>query len=122
MRRRRAARRSERPRRRWAPERFAAAADRLARAGARPVLVGSAVDLPVSSAVRECATTAVYDLTGRTDLGTLAAVFACCAAVVGNDSGPLHLARAVGAATVGCTGAATRSTPRRRCAPGTGRC
>jgi ADP-heptose:LPS heptosyltransferase len=89
------------PRRRWAPERFAAVADRLALAGVRPVLVGSGADLPASAAVCNHATTPLHDLTGRTDLGTLAAVLRRCAIVVANDSGPLHLARAVGPATVG---------------------
>jgi ADP-heptose:LPS heptosyltransferase len=89
------------PRRRWAPKRFAAVADRLAAAGARPVLVGSAADESVSAAVRSHATTPVRDLTGHTDLGTLAAVLRRCAVVVANDSGPLHLALAVGPATVG---------------------
>jgi ADP-heptose:LPS heptosyltransferase len=46
-------------------------------------------------------TVPLHDLTGRTDLGTLAAVLRRCAVVVANDSGPLHLARAVGPATVG---------------------
>jgi ADP-heptose:LPS heptosyltransferase len=89
------------PRRRWTPERFAAVADQLAVAGVRPVLVGSGADIPASAAVRRHATTPLHDLTGRTDLGTLAAVFRRCAVVVANDSGPLHLARAVGPATVG---------------------
>jgi len=89
------------PRRRWAPERFAAVADGLAAVGVRPVLVGSVADLSASAAVRSHTTVALHDLTGRTDLGTLAAVLRRCAVVVANDSGPLHLARAVGPATVG---------------------
>jgi ADP-heptose:LPS heptosyltransferase len=89
------------PRRRWAPKRFAAVADRLAVAGVRPVLLGSGVDLPASAAVRRHTAASLHDLTGRTDLGTLTAVLRRCAVVVANDSGPLHLARAVGPATVG---------------------
>ena len=89
------------PRRRWAADRFAAVADELSAAGVRPVLVGSSSDLPMSAAVRRHAKAPLADLTGRTELGTLAAVFGRCAVVVANDSGPLHLARAVGAATVG---------------------
>jgi ADP-heptose:LPS heptosyltransferase len=38
---------------------------------------------------------------GWTDLGTLATVLRRCAVLVANDSAPLHLARAVGASTVG---------------------
>jgi ADP-heptose:LPS heptosyltransferase len=89
------------PRRRWAADRFAAVADGLCAAGIRPVLVGSGSDVPMSAVVCRHAKAPLADLTGRTDLGTLAAVFGRCAVVVANDSGPLHLARAVGAATVG---------------------
>ena len=89
------------PRRRWPAERFAALTDLLVAAGARPVLVGGPGDAPVSTAVREVAAGPVADLTGRTDLGALAGVLERCAVVVANDSGPLHLARAVGTATVG---------------------
>ncbi len=89
------------PRRRWPARRFAALAGELTAAGARPVLVGGPGDAEVSSAVSEAATGQVTDLTGRTDLGGLAAVLERCAVVVANDSGPLHLARAVGTATVG---------------------
>ena len=89
------------PRRRWAPDRFAAVADGLKAAGVQPVLVGSRSDSPMSAAVERYATAPIKDLTGCTDLGTLAAVLQRCTVVVANDSGPLHLARAVGAATVG---------------------
>jgi ADP-heptose:LPS heptosyltransferase len=89
------------PRRRWPAERFAALADALVAAGARPVLVGAASEADVSGAVRAAAAHPIVDLTGRTGLGALAAVLARSAVVVANDSGPLHLARAVGTATVG---------------------
>jgi ADP-heptose:LPS heptosyltransferase len=88
-------------RRRWPAERFAAVADALTTAGARPVLVGAASEAEVSDAVVAAAGRPLTDLTGRTDRGTLAAVLERCAVVVANDSGPLHLARAVGSATVG---------------------
>ncbi|HXV92217.1 MAG TPA: glycosyltransferase family 9 protein, partial [Pseudonocardia sp.] len=58
-------------------------------------------DVAVSATVREHARRAVTDLTGRTELGVLAGVLARCAVLVADDSGPLHLARAVGTATVG---------------------
>jgi ADP-heptose:LPS heptosyltransferase len=89
------------PRRRWPAGRFAALADALVAEGARPVLVGAAGEADVSADVVAAAAQPLTDLTGRTDLGTLAAVLRRCAVLVGNDSGPLHLARAVGAATVG---------------------
>jgi ADP-heptose:LPS heptosyltransferase len=89
------------PRRRWPAQRFAALADHLTGLGARPVLVGAAGEVDVSNAVANAATRPIIDLTGRTDLGALAAVLQRCAVVVADDSGPLHLARAVGSATVG---------------------
>jgi ADP-heptose:LPS heptosyltransferase len=104
------------PRRRWPADRFAALVDGIGAAGARAVLVGSGADAAVSRAVRAAAAGTVCDLTGRTDLGTLAAVLARCAVVVANDSGPLHLARAVGAATVGlfwCGNAINAAAPTR---------
>jgi ADP-heptose:LPS heptosyltransferase len=104
------------PRRRWPAARFAAVADVLTAAGARPVLVGSGADAAPSAAVAAGALGPVTDLTGRTDLGTLAAVLERSAVVVGNDSGPLHLARAVGTATVGlywCGNAINAAPPTR---------
>jgi hypothetical protein len=56
---------------------------------------------PTCPSARRRAGSAPADLTGCTDLGTLAAVMRRCAAVVANDSGPLHVARAVGVPTVG---------------------
>jgi ADP-heptose:LPS heptosyltransferase len=104
------------PRRRWPAERFAAVADAVARAGARPVLVGGATEADVGSAVAAGTDSPVLDLSGRTALGTLAGVLERCAVVVANDSGPLHLARAVGSATVGlfwCGNAINAAAPTR---------
>jgi heptosyltransferase II len=89
----------------WLPERFAELA-RLLRAerdiGA--VVVGSRADAPVC---REIAAGApgVVDLSGRTDLPTLAGVLAVAHGVVANDSGAMHLAAAVGARVVAVFGA-----------------
>lgn len=44
------------------------------------------------------------DLTGRTDLPRVAAVLKSCAGFVGNDSGLMHLAAALGVPTVGIFG------------------
>jgi heptosyltransferase-2 len=79
----------------WLPERFAELATSLAAAEISTVLVGSNAD---RAACREIAgmTTAV-DLSGRTDLATLAGVLSAAAHVVANDSGAMHLAAAVGA-------------------------
>jgi ADP-heptose:LPS heptosyltransferase len=88
------------PRRRWPPDRFAAVADALAERGARVVLVGAPADAELSSAVLRAMRHQAVDLTGRLSLCGLTGLLAGCALLVGNDSGPRHLAAAVGTATV----------------------
>lgn len=48
----------------------------------------------------------VLDLAGRTDIGALAAIYARCRLVLGPDSGPLHIAAAVGTPSVSLFGPA----------------
>lgn len=99
------------PTKRWPAASFAAAGAALAaRHGLRLVLVGAPGDRPATAAVGDALRAggfphgAVVDLTGRTDIPTLAAVLAGAVVVLSNDSGPMHLARAVGAPTVGVFG------------------
>ncbi|MBE0477063.1 MAG: glycosyltransferase family 9 protein [Coriobacteriia bacterium] len=88
-------------RRRWPVKRFAEVGDGLARAGATVVLTGAAPDALLTVGVREAMREKPVDLAGRLSLGGVCALYARCAVVVSNDSGPLHLAAAVGAPTVG---------------------
>ena len=82
---------------RWPPESFAALADELTGDGIRVVIVGSAADRPVAAEVLRAGKRAgVLDLTGATDLASLAGVFTHCRCLVTNDSGAMHLAAAVG--------------------------
>src|SRR4029453_10390892 len=57
-----------------------------------------------TSATRAAAVPQMIDLTGRTDLPTLAAVLALSTTVVSNDSGAMHVAAAVGAPVVALFG------------------
>jgi ADP-heptose:LPS heptosyltransferase len=88
-------------RRRWPPEKFAALGDALARAGARVAVVGVEKDRALVSKVVDGMNRQALDLCGRLSLGGLAGLLSRCAVTISNDSGPLHLATAVGAATVG---------------------
>ncbi|MCK2216283.1 glycosyltransferase family 9 protein [Actinomadura sp. ATCC 31491] len=86
------------PRRRWPARRFAAVADRLG----RPVVVTGTPEeaglvAEVVAAMRRPAT----PLVGALSIGGLAALYQRCALVLANDTGPRHLAAAVGAATIG---------------------
>ena len=96
------------PRRRWPEDRFAAvAADRLA-AGDVVVLVGDDSDAPAAAEIARLAAARVpegaeriRDLAGTVPIGELPGVLATADVVVADDSGPRHLAVAVGTPTVG---------------------
>ncbi len=98
------------PTKRWPAARFAQVGAALAeRHGLDVVLVGGPGDRLVTAAVNEAigaprAAARVVDCAGRTDVAALAAVLAGARVVVSNDSGPMHLARAVGTPTIGIFG------------------
>lgn len=112
------------PRRRWPAERFAAVARKAADDGFRVFVVGDSsekelaetvVELTVEHSQPDQSSTggsgtalpavqsrpAVQSLAGKLSLGGLAALLARSAVVVANDSGPRHLAQALGTPTVG---------------------
>ncbi len=85
----------------WRSERWAQVADDLAkRYGAKVILTGSAGEMPLVRAIAERMTSRPLVAAGQTTLGQLAALMARCRLVLGVDSGPLHLAVAVGTPTV----------------------
>jgi len=114
---------------RWPHHRFAAIADRLvAERGAQIVLVGGSDDRSIADAMlvamkhkdrsgldRPDQSPGVIDLVGRTTLGELGAVLERCHLFLGNDTGPVYLAAAVGTPVVALFG----PTDPRRYAPAT---
>jgi ADP-heptose:LPS heptosyltransferase len=88
-------------RRRWPPEKFAAVGDWLAARGVRVVIPGIGSERKIIEAVAGRMRHEPQELCGRLSLKGLTGLLSRCALVVGNDSGPLHLAHAVGAPTVG---------------------
>jgi lipopolysaccharide heptosyltransferase II len=93
---------SNAPSRRWSADRFRDLVTRLVAGGSRVVVFGGPTERDLSN---EIAGSSGIDLGGRTDLPLLAAGLAECELVVSNDSGPLHLAAAVGTRTVSLWGA-----------------
>jgi ADP-heptose:LPS heptosyltransferase len=95
--------------RRWPRENFAVLADRLAREeGLAVVFVGSAAEREYTALAREpAASPRVLDLAGELSTAELVALLARAAIVVTNDSGPMHLAAAIGAPTLGLFGPET---------------
>ncbi len=89
------------PQRRWPAEKFAAVGDALVEAGVQVVVTGTGDESTLVEAVVASMRLASQNLCGRLSLGGLAGLLSRSAVTVSNDSGPLHLAAAVGAATVG---------------------
>jgi heptosyltransferase-2 len=86
---------------RWPAERFAALADMLnERVGADVVLVGAAEELGISEEVARHMRARPIVLTGKTDLAQTAAVLQASDLLVTNDTGPAHVAAAVGCPVV----------------------
>ena len=97
--------------RRWPSASFAELARRLIEEDGVPVVLVGTPSERVYSAAIACAVgaapDALSDLTGELSIGELCALLAGAGAVVSNDSGPMHLAAALGAPTVGLFGPET---------------
>ncbi len=91
---------------RWPAEHFAALADLIHAAWKIPVIVtGSAGDAPLWEAMQKHVQSApVINLIGKTGLDSLAALYSQAAFVVSGDSGPMHIAVAVGTPTLALFG------------------
>jgi lipopolysaccharide heptosyltransferase I len=82
---------------RWPPEHFAVLARRSQSVfGGSVVFVGGSEEMELAQSVRRHLTGPSLDLTGRTSLPQLAAMLARADVMLANDTGPLHLAAALG--------------------------
>jgi lipopolysaccharide heptosyltransferase I len=82
---------------RWPPRHFAALLGRAqATFGGTALFVGAAAEAPLAAAVRAGLAGPSLDLSGRTTLPQVAALLARADVMLANDTGPLHLAAALG--------------------------
>lgn len=89
----------------WPPERFADLANRLVnRYDCDVVLFGTAAEAGVSQAIVADLRRAPVDLTGKTPIADLPALLSQCHLFIGNDSGAMHVAAAVGLPVVAIFG------------------
>jgi ADP-heptose:LPS heptosyltransferase len=97
----------------WFADRTAAVIDRAARRGIATVLVGGPGDVELAAEVEKLAQARVWNLAGKTSLRDLFGIFRHARAAFGPDSGPMHIAAAVGCRVVSLWGAtsAARSAP-----------
>ena len=89
----------------WPAERFAAAADGLAESeGARIVLLGSPAEGPLTARIASLMKTAPVDLAGKDRVAFLPALLRRFSVLLTEDTGPMHIAAAVGTPVVALFG------------------
>jgi ADP-heptose:LPS heptosyltransferase len=88
-----------RPYKRWPAERYAELAQLAMKKGLRVAAIGTKSDAQSIADIRALAPE-VIDLSGKTSLKQVASLARGAEFVVGNDTGPTHLAAAVGARTI----------------------
>ncbi len=89
------------PRRRWPANQFSALGDALVAKGYRVLVHGDASEASLCRSVVEAMRLPAIDLAGRLTLGGLCGLLERAALLVSNDTGPLHLATAIGTPVVG---------------------
>ena len=93
------------PAKRWLPERYAAAGELLARhAGARVAILGGASERALGEAIAAGMRAPARMLCGETTLPELVGVLSRLRLLVTNDSGPMHVAAALGVPLVAVFG------------------
>ena len=86
---------------RWPRERYAVLADRLIdELGAEVLLLGSSAEAEVSREVSRQMRNNPVELTGQTDLAELVGILSVIDLLVTNDTGPAHIASALGRPTL----------------------
>lgn len=89
----------------WPPQRFAEVANRIqSQTEADIILFGTAAESAVSNAIAAEMRHAPVDLTGKTAIADLPALLSQCHLFIGNDSGVMHVAAAVGLPVVAVFG------------------
>ena len=90
---------------RWRPERYAKLADWLvAQKRAKIIFVGVDAEMPIIAEIQALMREKSFNIAGKTSLTQLASILHVCQLFIGNDSGPMHLAAAVGIPTIGLYG------------------
>jgi heptosyltransferase-2 len=89
----------------WPADRFAEVLNRLQpEIDADVILFGTAAEASVSAAIAAGMRRPPIDLTGKTEVADLPALFSECHLFIGNDSGAMHVAAAVGLPVVAVFG------------------
>ena len=106
------------PSKRWPVERFAEVANRLAeRHGAWTVVIAGEREREFGDRLTGLIRSRAVNMSGRASLGDLASILRRARLLVSNDSGPVHIASAVGTPVVAIFGRSDRGLSPRRWGP-----
>ncbi len=90
---------------RWYPERFGHVASTLSkRYHAKVIVFGSHKEMDIAEEIVRTAEMPLLNMAGKTSVRGLMALISCCRLVVTNDSGPMHIAAALGIPVVAIFG------------------
>ena len=90
---------------RWIPERYAEVCDRLAAShNARIVVLGGPGEQSIAEEIQSHLKSPSVNLAGKTSLGELMGLVGSLSILISNDSGPMHVASALGVPTVAVFG------------------
>lgn len=89
---------------RWPVESYIELAERLAAEGVDVLVLGGPGELAVREVMEERAPSRAHVLIGQTSLAATMALMKRCKAIVTNDSGPMHIADALGVRTIAVFG------------------
>lgn len=93
----------------WPKDRFAQAADMLAeKYGFKVLIVAGPKDISIAGEVANLMRNPAVNLAGKTSVSQLAAILERCRVFISNDSGPVHIASAVGTPVVSIFGRAQK--------------
>jgi len=106
------------PSRRWSAERFAKLADSLvAGRGAKILIISGSMDKVFGDRVASFMTKRHLNLSGKTSIGDIASIFRRARLVISNDSGPVHVACAVGTPVIAIFSRSDRGLSPKRWGP-----
>jgi len=88
----------------WSIENFAALADALSADGATPIVFGSPAEMGIAEQLCNLCKCKPVIAAGQTTLSQLGALLELCDVVVSGDTGPMHIAAAVGTPVVALFG------------------
>ena len=89
---------------RWPARRFAEVIDAIQFPVVKIILVGTADNEKIAKEIRAAVQAPIIDLTGLTSIGQLASLLKRCRLLISNDSGPVHIAAAMGTPVISIFG------------------